>query len=121
MSIPAFSTELLTVLGCLTAVGVAVALRWSWVAMARWSDSAVKHKLDLLSNDVIDLAEKYDHQTKLYRRLIARQDKRSERAEEKPAPDAELPASSTREPGEPDPFTEQEAWKKWARLRHVRR
>lgn len=116
---------LLTGLSTITAVLGAVALAASRRALMNsgqaWLDSVAEHKIELLRTEVANLHDLYEHQSKLYRRLTARQGKRRaagtqeetppERPESPPQPEHDLPLAS----GEPSPYTDPDGWKRWKR------
>lgn len=114
-------TGLSTIAIGLALVSAVLARRALVASEERWSDSLAVHKIELLRSEVANLQDLYDHQTKLYRRLTARQGKRDKQAstpapkeaepEAPPSAEHDLPLAS----GEPSPHTQPEQWKRWKR------
>lgn len=115
-------TALCTVAAVLAAVALVGVRRALEQTGQQWLDSVAEHKVNLLRTEVANLRDLYEHQSKLYRQLTARQGKRDAREsppvdpppappEPPPQPEHALPLAS----GEPSPYTDPEGWKRWKR------
>ena len=111
-------TGLSTIAVILSAVAAITARRALVAAGERWSDSVAVHKIEMCRTELADLRDLYEHQSKLYKRLTARQRKRDAADDPPPEKEAAAEAAQPELPlaqGEPSPYTDPEGWKRWKR------
>ena len=114
------STALSTIAVLIAVVSAVTSYRALAAARVRWSDSLAVHKIEMCRTELADLRDLYEHQSRLYKRLTARQRKRDAAADPQPPPQEEEAPPQNALPlaqGEPSPYTDPEGWKRWKRAK----